>query len=152
MRMRSPNMGIDMKKRNRGFTLIELMIVVVVIGILASIAYPSYTEYVLRGKRAECKSAILQTANLLERYFTVNNTYSDDFADIGGKAFSGDNSASSACTLAIEPETASDTMADGFKITGTPAATDSKCGNLTLNQKGIKGKSGSDSVDYCWQH
>ena len=140
-----------MRKANAGFTLIELMIVVIVIGVLASIAYPSYNEYVTKARRAECKSAILQTANLLERYFTVNNTYSSNFANIGGKNFSGDNAASSSCTLAIGPEAAGGNLASGFKITGTPTKTDSKCGNLTLDQKGVKGESGSSSMDYCWR-
>ncbi len=140
-----------MKKMNAGFTLIELMVVVIIVGILASIVYPSYVEYVNKGRRAECASAILQTANLLERYFTVNNTYDNNFANIGGRNFSGNSAASSACTLAINPATAGGSLADGFRVTGTPTHADGKCGNLTLNHQGIKGESGSESVDYCWR-
>lgn len=140
-----------MKKANAGFTLIELMVVVVIVGILASIAYPSYVEYVNKGRRAECASAILQTANLLERYYTVNNKYVDSFNDIGGRDFSGNSAASSACGLGIAPEVAGGSQDDGFRITGTPRIADAKCGNLTFTHKGVKGESGSESVDYCWR-
>ena len=63
------------QKNNHGFTLIELMIVVAIIGLLASIAYPSYQEYVRRGARAEARAAIMQMAQLQERYFTDRGGY-----------------------------------------------------------------------------
>jgi len=68
-------MAASPMKMNRGFSLIELMIVVAIVGILAAIAYPSYTEYVNRSKRAEATAALLEAAQALERYYSVNNTY-----------------------------------------------------------------------------
>ncbi|MCL4799997.1 MAG: type IV pilin protein [Burkholderiales bacterium] len=66
----------------RGFTLLELMIVVVVIGILAMIAYPSYSDYVRRGKIAEAASALMETRGKMEQYFLDNRTYAG--ADAAG--------------------------------------------------------------------
>lgn len=61
--------------RFRGFTLIEVMIAMVIVGILAAIAYPSYRQYVLRSNRAEAKAIMMEAAQFMERYFTTNNTY-----------------------------------------------------------------------------
>lgn len=140
-----------MYKFSRGFTLIELMITVAIIGILAAVVYPNYTESVNKGRRSECKSAILQTATLLERFYTTNNTYSATMADIGGKAFSGNSANASACTLTIAPfDVADTTLRNGFIVTGTPTRTDAKCGNLTLAHQGGKTESGTESIAYCW--
>jgi type IV pilus assembly protein PilE len=64
-----------MKARARGFTLIEMMITVAIIGILASIAYPAYQDYVRRAARADAKAVLMETAQFMERHFTTNNAY-----------------------------------------------------------------------------
>jgi type IV pilus assembly protein PilE len=64
-------------RREHGFTLIELMMAVAIIGILIAIAYPNYMEYLARGKRAEAKAALMEGAQRLERYFAVQGTYLD---------------------------------------------------------------------------
>lgn len=66
----------------RGFTLIEVMVVVAIIGILAGIAYPSYIESVRRSARADAQSDIMQIAQTAERFFTQNNQYQFDRAGV----------------------------------------------------------------------
>ena len=70
-----------MKHRQRGMSLIELMIVVVIVGILAAIAIPSYRAYVIRANRADAKVALLSTAQNLERCYTNSTPYAYNSAN-----------------------------------------------------------------------
>ena len=65
-------------KKTAGFTLVEMMITVAIVGILAAIALPSYNQYIARAKRAEARAAILQAEGWLERFFTENNSYTNN--------------------------------------------------------------------------
>jgi type IV pilus assembly protein PilE len=94
--------GISLKRVAHGFSLIELMIAVAIVGILASIAYPAYVDQIAKGKRSECRSGIAQTLQQQERYFSQFNTYVSISATTTTaviKNFSGDNRASSACNV-----------------------------------------------------
>ena len=71
----------------RGFTLIELMIAVVIVAILAAVALPSYQNSVRKSRRPDAKTALLDLAAREERYYTVNNTYTDVAANLGFAAF-----------------------------------------------------------------
>lgn len=137
--------------RMRGVTLIELLVVVAVIGILASIAVPSYQQYVRNAARADAKSVLLDGAQFLERNFTEANRYDETS---GGEAVSlpntqspTDGDAKYAITL-----TATETT---FLISATPAEgsmmQDDACGTLTLNQLGQKGVSNATLESaQCW--
>lgn len=72
-----------MNKQAAGFTLIELMIVVVIIGILAMIAYPSYQESLTKTRRTDGQSHLMSIINAQERFYTENNTYTTDLTDLG---------------------------------------------------------------------
>ena len=69
--------------RDRGFTLVELIVAMVILATLAAIAIPSYSSYVLKSHRTEAKSALLDLASLEERYFSTANTYSNNPPDLG---------------------------------------------------------------------
>ena len=72
-----------MRKYMRGVTLMELMIVVVVLGILTALAYPSYRQYVAKAKRSEAKNCLLQVATMQERFYLQNSTYTLDMTKLG---------------------------------------------------------------------
>lgn len=133
-----------------GFTLIEMMIVVALIALLSSIAYPSYQEYVVKTKRAEGKSALMQSMMQQERYFTQNNTYVTftEATPNGFKYYSGDNSTNSAYTLSAAA--CGTGIGDCVQITATVRGfTDEKCGNLSLTSAGVKSASGTAPTK-CW--
>jgi len=130
-------------KNNKGFTLIEVMIVVAIIGILAAIAYPSYDEYVKRGNRAEGQAFLQDVAARQERYFSQNNAYTTDIAKLG---LSSANSPTSKYTIGLAAGGADD---GGYLLTATQQFNDTKCGNLTLNARGERGAVGT--VDECWR-
>lgn len=141
-----------MTYKNKGFTLIEVMIVVAIVGILAAIAYPSYDEYVKRGNRSEGMAQLNDIAARQERYYAQNNQYitaSADLAKLGLKVDSG--------TVKSTTEKYAVTVAKvdddgGYTLTATQNFGDTKCGNLTLNALGAKDRSGSGkSVNDCWR-
>lgn len=137
-------------KKPRGFTLIELMITVAILSILSMIAYPAYQSQVIKGNRAEGKSAVLKTAQTLERYFTANNTYTNSFTTLGMPTYSGDDSAGSKYDLIIAAGAAGITTS--FTVKATPRSPDPECGRLTYTQAGQKGMelNTEATVSKCW--
>ena len=134
-----------MKTAQQGFTLIEVMIVVAIIGILAAIAYPSYDEYVKRGNRTEGQAFLSDVAARQERYFSQNNKYITAVGDIAKLGLSNANSPTSKYTITIA------TGGGGYVLTATQQFGDTKCGNLTLNALGEKGRTGTGkTLEECW--
>lgn len=136
-----------MRNQQRGFTLIEIMIVVTIIGILAAITYPSYQEYVLRSNRTEAMALLSEAAARQERFFAQNNTYADDTDDL--------NMGGYIAGLRFYSLEISDVTNTTYTLTANaenaPQTNDSKCGDLGLDQAGVKTKTGTASVSDCWK-
>jgi type IV pilus assembly protein PilE len=153
-------------RSTRGFTLIELMITVAIIGLLASIALPSYSSYVARARRADARAQLVQAAQFMQRFYAANDSYSTNRA--GGSVISSipanlqrspadgtavyqlNTSIAAAGTYAVTA-TASDYTLTMAPISGGVAATDA-CGMFTLTSTGIRGVSGATKTrDECWK-
>ncbi|HJV85912.1 MAG TPA: type IV pilin protein [Noviherbaspirillum sp.] len=131
---------------SKGFTLIELMIAVVIIGIIAAIAYPSYTRNVIKSNRSAAESYMLSLANKEEQFLLDSRQYSATVSDLlTVPADVGRNYTVTITTTSAPPS---------YTITATPTgnqlSADTACGTLTLAQDGTKGVSGTAGVTGCW--
>ncbi|WP_084154453.1 type IV pilin protein [Nitrincola lacisaponensis] len=141
-------------RKREGFSLIELMIVVAIVAILASIAYPSYQDSITKSRRAEAQANLLELAQFMERYYTANNRYNNaattpPSAPVLPFDESPKDGANKYYDLSLTVITA-----NTYTLTATPkgAMAGDGCGNLTLNHAGVKGRSGALALDQCWRN
>ncbi|MBY4598406.1 type IV pilin protein [bacterium BD-1] len=135
------------QNKERGFTLIELMIAVAIVAVLAGIAYPSYVNYVTNTRRAAAAACLTEMSQFMERYYTTNMDYEDasiperdceaNLADFYTIGLSGEPT-KSAYTLTAVPK-------------GAQLSRDTKCGTLGLDQTGDRTETGTaEDASECW--
>ena len=141
-----------------GFTLIELMITVAIVGVLAAVAYPSYTEHVRRGRRAELLVQMLAAGQFMERSYTENRKYPSNsvlnqrFKNVPPEA----SNSNASYVLSVERTDSS------FTLTGSRngVMAGDRCGAFTFDNFGRKGlvnystaqfASEADAIQYCWR-
>ena len=134
-----------MRKYMRGVTLMELMIVLVIIGILAAVGYPSYTQYLAKAKRNEARSCLLQIATRQETVYLKENSFTTDMGKLGFPVAANflTGSESYICTVNAA-------NAQTFSATATYQKGDAeagKCATFTIDGAGQKS---STPFDDCW--
>ena len=156
---------------HRGFSLIELMIVVAIVGILASIAYPAYISSILKGRRAQARAAVMELLQQQERYLTQQNTYLI-FSNSSGttlpataattfKVFAGDNTTNASYWLSADqcPDGSGGTLniIDCVRVSATPVPvspdprSDPEVGTLRMTSTGTKDCTGTTTnTSLCW--
>lgn len=131
-----------------GFTLIELMVTVAIIGILAAIAYPSYIQYIVRGNRAAAEAFLLEVSTVQERFLVDTRAYATTLAALGYPSVPSAVSSNYQVTVAVVAG-----PPQGYVLTAAPlagqASNDAACGTLTLTGTGDKAASGGGTN--CWK-
>lgn len=165
---------ISLERRN-GFTLIEVMIAVLIVSILAAVAYPSYRDHLTRSKRAEGKAALLKAAQLQERNFINGDPNNADpnrpptYVDTAGLArlfglgaaaviYSGETPGANTgwYTITVDAPGVGCALDSCFVLRATPnnaaprSFTDAGCDQLTLDSAGRRGETGTLTVNDCW--
>lgn len=165
--------------RASGFSLIELMFVVAIVGIISMVAIPSYNKQLQKNARAVAKARLAQAAQLLERFYSDNNTYfvamtagppcivsagaassqdgfmrlmNNNWACTGANTvYSGSNNeTTSPYTITLTTATASSFTVTATVVASSAQAADTKCANLTLTNAGVKGFTGTGNLPDCW--
>lgn len=134
--------------KKNGFSLIELMMTVAIVGVLSSIAIPTYKNYSIKSHRVEGKSLIMEIMQRQEKYYTENNTYTTNLTLLG---YSSSTVISEQGYYSLTAAAAADGIINNVILTAQPIgsqASDSECGSFIMNSNGQKTTSTSSTT--CW--
>lgn len=136
----------------KGFTLIELMIVVAIIGIISAIAYPSYQEHIRKARRADAQTALMELAQFMERHYTANGKYrtAANAAPVLPFSEAPKDGTTKFYDLAFAENFPTDAA---YTITAAPknGMAGDTCGTLTLSNTGAKGQANGATTAQCWR-
>ena len=137
--------AVRIPRRNAGFSLIELMVVVAIVAILVAAAYPIYSDMVRRSNRSDARATLMQIAQNLERYFTENNTYAGATLHIAAATDVWPTATSMEGRYTITFSVAPSATVYTLQAAATgPQAKDSKCATMTLSSQGVRAPAA------CW--
>ena len=138
------------RSQQGGFSLVELLVVIVMLGLLLSIAVPNYSAYVERSRRSDARAALLEIASAQERVYFESNQYSDTITDVWSHQVDG-NAVSSEGFYGLEVALTGDDP-NRFTATATARAQqsgDEDCASFSIDDTGLKSATG-DAADTCW--
>jgi type IV pilus assembly protein PilE len=139
--------GLIVKKYSQGFTLIELMITVAIVGILAAVALPAYDQHVVKTRRSLAKGCLVELGQFMERQYTTSMSYAS--VTLPNTSCVQDLSVTYSFAFATAQPTATTYLINATP-TG-PQARDLQCGTLSLSQTGARTVSGTKTSKECWQ-
>jgi type IV pilus assembly protein PilE len=138
------------RHQQTGLTLIELLVALAIVAILSSIAYPVYSNYVTKARRAEGKAALMEIMQAQQRNYTANSTYTTDLSTIGYDTAANVSSESGHYLLSAGSCDGT-AITSCVRLTAAPQVADAECGNLIYDSTGAKSISdGTGSADECW--
>lgn len=136
-------------KSQSGFTLIEIMIVIAIIGIVAAIAVPSYSGYVINANRTDAMKFLTEVAGEQQRYFSSNNVYASKMSELGYGTADTATSPEGYYTISISTPTTTSYMLSATPVTGARQAKDDECSVFTIDFTGAKQNTGGTNTN-CW--
>lgn len=149
-----PAITLHRRAWGRGFTLIELMIVVAVVAIISAVAYPQYTEHVRKANRADAQTALVELSQWMEQRYTINGFYSGAADGTGTPTLpftTSPKGGTAVYNLTLSAIGKNSYTLQAAPISGKVMAND-KCANLTLTNTGLRSQSGSGVTQAdCWR-
>lgn len=140
-----------MKRSTKGFTLIELMIAVAVIGILIAIAVPAYRDQTMKSRRADAITALEKAAARQEQYYFQHNAYTTTESNLGGAATYITSPEGYYRVVVTQPNGSDQEYTlTATPVSGGPQASDAKCTTFTLDHLGVKGGTPTANASMCW--